>query len=274
MKKNNNLYNYPSKEEYIRKVHKIQEEELKSQRFKRVSEELSNNYWNRGGIELEKQLFEIVETPGMPEKLINKSDDYKRVYIFNKYLKLKQFMNYLSGEEINSNIFLKRAKEYMDLSLKDCMIVFDELKCQMTNIKNDEENRILQIECEMPKSREEIIPLRIMEQKDIKYYRPQDHQISYINILPSDKKYIYKDYNEYVGRLNELAENIYMLQMNMIINMCSEEVFNYKFKINESMLKHKQFIASFTLKGRKRSITDESLKSENKSYYLTLKRKK
>ena len=61
-KKENLVRNYPTKEEYLAEINRIQSEELNSDRYAKVRTSLEKHYWNRENKDLEQELFKIVGT--------------------------------------------------------------------------------------------------------------------------------------------------------------------------------------------------------------------
>lgn len=264
---NDNLFNYPTKAEYILKKHKIQTDELNSERFKKVCTFLSANYWSRFGIVLEDDLFEIIEKEGNEDELSNKSIEYRQEQRVKKYGELKDFLNFLTKKQIESNIFLKMASKYMKTSFEDCTTIFTQLFNQISNSVSENTDTTFEIKWDIPESRNCIFKEEINENIGIKYYRSEDYRISYVGVLDAEHKYIYEDYNDCVRKLKILAEDIYLLMMNMITNMYPNQVFINYFNI---CIPDKKFIISFTVKPKNKEIYDiETIikKLENESLF-------
>lgn len=246
--KNDNLYNYPTKEEYIMNKNEIQEKELHSERFATISKFLDNNYWNRENVDLEKKLFSIVGTYGIEDNLINQSSSKKRLSRFKRYKKLQEFLASLDLKTIDSNIFLRTALRLVESSYSHCVTVYNELLIQMskTTIEDDKVKKF-QISCDIPKALEGFIPLNVQEHVGIPYYRPQDYKISYINILDKEHEYVYEDYNQYANKIHRLAEDIYLLQMNLFTNSFPGDLLNSQFQFYMPD-EHTQMIVTYYLK--------------------------
>ena len=69
----------------------------------------------------EEELFKIIGTYGLDDHLINQDYENRKKFKINQYNKLKQFMNLLNDEEINSNMYLKAVKQFMEISEIDCL---------------------------------------------------------------------------------------------------------------------------------------------------------
>lgn len=243
-----NLYDYPTKEEYLIRKHEIQEQELHSERFARICKFLENNYWNRENIDLEEKLFSIVETYGIEDHLINKPNLKIRQSRFQRYKKLQEFLSTLDLKTISSNIFLTNAFQLVISSYSHCVEIYNELLIQISNTMDfDDKTKKFEISWDIPKILEEFIPLRVQDCVGIPYYRPQDYKVSYIDILDKEHKYVYQDYNKYVDKSKKLAEDIYLLQMNLLTNSFPGELFNSCFEF-ETPDSYKQIIATYYLK--------------------------
>ena len=92
----------------------------------------------------------------------------------------------------------------------------------------------------------DIIPNYINQTVQIKYYKPNDYKMAFINVLDSSNEYVYKEFNDYVFRLCKTAEDIYFLHLNnLIINesniICSRfQIYNTEYE--------KKFITDFLIK--------------------------
>ena len=128
-KKETVVRNYPTKEEYLAEINRIQNEELNSDRYVKIRKSLENHYWNRENKNLEEELFKIVGTYGLDDSLINKSDEYQKSVRLKRYAQLKKFFKGLSEEQINSNIFLKIANLYMKISVEECKEMISQSTC-------------------------------------------------------------------------------------------------------------------------------------------------
>lgn len=205
---------YSTIKEYFNKIERIQNNELKSERYVLAYSYLSNNYWNRENKDLEEELFKIIGLCGLEDSLINESSEYKKLIRLERYEKLKQFINSLSEEQINSNLFLKKTSLFMDLCEEDCSNIMYEL---YKKINGDNVSKSYTLELPIPNKIQEHIPNYIKTSAGIKYYNPKQYKVDYINILDKEHKYVYEDYNTVVEVIGKLAEDIYFLQLNNIL---------------------------------------------------------
>lgn len=204
---------YPTKEEFLKNIEDIQNSELCSDRFKSTYSFLANNYWNRSNIELENELFKIIESIGNEDALLNKSNDYKKSVRAVKFQIMKDFINSLTDEQINSNIYLKCASEFMNMSNDVCSNIINELYNRFNNIS---ESNTYTLELPIPKSTSDLIPNYINKTIGIKYYKPKDYRIEFIHLLEPKYQYVYSDNNELAYKIGRLSEIIYFLKLNEI----------------------------------------------------------
>ena len=251
--KKEELYkDYTTKEEYFREVTRIQSEELKSDRYMLAYEFLTNNYWNRENKELEEELFKIIGTYGLEEPMFNESSEYKKTIRMKKYEILKQFIGSLTEEQINSNIFLRSTYLFMNMSNEVCSSIMTELYDKM-NSENVPSS--LSLELQIPEKTQELIPNYISSRRGIKYYRPEEYRIEYIDVLDLTHKYVYEDYNSLVGKIGKLAEDVYYLQLNeMVSNIPSLEC--YHFQVYHPGYDN-HFIASFFVRAKQNNQTSQ-----------------
>ena len=151
---------YPTKEEFEEHKRKIQQKELESDRFKKTQKFIIE-YQKRENIELEKNLFKIVGTYGLEDNLINKRFDKRRIYKSKRYNELKKFMNSLSDDQINSNIYLKAAAMFMETSIIDCELIIRQLRTRIFNLELSDRNQSIYINIDIPKERLELFPKMI-----------------------------------------------------------------------------------------------------------------
>ena len=126
-KKETVVRNYPTKKEYLDEINRIQTEELNSDRYAKAKKTLENYSLNRENKDLEQELFKIVGTYGLEGPLINKPFEYQKSVRLRRYVQLKKFFEGLSEEQINSNVFLKIAKLYMEISVGECKEMLSQL---------------------------------------------------------------------------------------------------------------------------------------------------
>ena len=219
---------YPSYEEYIEEIKRIQEKELNSDRYALTYDFLSNNYWNRQNKDLEEELFKIVGTYGIEDEMFNMPDDFIKSVRLKRYAKLKKFIESLTEEQIDSNIFLQKANLFMKTSIEDCPIILDELN---KIINNGNQSKSITIECTIPDNTRMNILDHISTQTGIRYYRPEAYKVDYIDVLDSSHKQVYEDYNHCIRKISKIAEDIYFLQLNNIIAALSSDLMCYNFQI-------------------------------------------
>lgn len=238
--------NYPTKEEYEEQVLHIRKSELNSERYKSAYSFLQNELKNRKNVNLENELFEIAGRYKFEESIVNKNFSFKKKKRLEQYKKLNDFMNALSEEQINSNIYLKNANSFRMASLEDIDLIIQMLQESLLNV-NYEEGETKRLEIVLPFSKERLsqIPQEVSSTKGIPYYRPQDYKISYVEVLDDEHKYVYKEYNAYVRKMENLIEDIYFWELCNRFSMISEEIiYPYHFHLYNNSLEH-QFIASF-----------------------------
>lgn len=216
----------PTKREYFENIRKIQESELKSDRYASAYSFMNdNNYWNRENIALEEELFKIIRRYGIEDCGFNMSDHYIKNIRLRRYVKLKCFLDSLTEEQINSNIFLKNADLFMKTSAEDCSII---LKQILDNVL-DNEIKIKEIEIDIPEQIKIYFSRLILTKTIVKHYDPKEYEVA-VCILDDSHKYVYEDYNKCVDKIQQLAEAIYHLQLN---NMTlSSDIICTRLKIN------------------------------------------
>lgn len=259
---------YPTKEEFEEHKRQIQQNELESDRFKNV-EKFLNEYYKRENRELEKKLFKIVGTYGLEDHLINKSFDEKRIYKIKRYNELKKFMNSLTQDQINSNLYLKAVSIFMETSIEDCDLIIKQLKEQISNLELSDENQRLELNINISKEILELLPTTIHEQVGIPYYRPQAYKIAYVNVLDAENSHKYAEYNTYVRNIDKLATDIYHLQMWNLLSAYPEQIYNYYFSIMNNDCEHEFRTAYFVKKCREKNVVE----TENQPYQLSEKTK-
>ena len=74
---------------------------------------------NKENKKLEKKLFKIIGTYGLEDHLINISLDEKRINKIKRYNELKNFINSLTQDQINSNLYLRAVSMFMETSIED-----------------------------------------------------------------------------------------------------------------------------------------------------------
>lgn len=249
-KKETVVRNYPTKEEYLAEINRIQSEELNSDRYAKVRKSLENHYWNRKNKDLEEELFKIVGTYGLEDySLINKSDEYQKSVRLKRYAQLKRFFEGLSEEQINSNVFLKITNLYMKISVKECNEMISQL-----DLENP--GKCFRAEYFIPETTQKHLPDYVNTQCAVLYYDPSAYKTDYVDVLDSSHINVYRDYNDFVRKITKLAEDIYFLELNyQIVRKFKNLICNY-FQIYH--LGHdSKFIASFFLREPQKSINED-----------------
>lgn len=260
--------NYPTKEEFEEHIRQIQQNELHSDRFTKIKI-FVNDYYKRENKKLEKKLFKIIGTYGLEDHLINKSFDEKRISKIKRYIELKNFINSLTQDQINSNLYLRAVSIFMETSIEDCEFIIRRLKEKIEDLELSDENQRLELNINIPIKRLKLLPTTICEQVGIPYYRPQDYKIAYINVLDEENSHIYSEYNIYVRNINKLATDIYQLQMWNLLSIYPEQIYNYYFYILNNDSEHEFRTAYFVKKYREKNDAE----IENKPYQLSEKTK-
>ncbi len=240
---------------YIEQSKKVREEELKSSRYILAYDFVSKHYWNRQNKKLEAKLFEIVGTYGIEGKMFNMSDEYIKSVRLKRYEKLKSFIDSLTEEQLDSNIFLKRASIFMKTSAEDCPILLNALR---ERIDNENLSGVIPVECVIPDKTQKYIPEYISTQIAIPYYRPRAYKMEYINVLDSSHQQVYEDYNTCVKRIGKIAEDIYLLQLNKILTTHSSDLMCYYFQIDQSGC-NRHFLTTFYEKTVQKDSGNEAL---------------
>ena len=241
--------NYPTKEEYLAEINKIQSEELNSDRYAKVRKSLENHYWDRENKDLEEELFKIVGTYGLEDPLINKSDEYQKSVRLKRYAQLKKFFEGLSEEQINSNIFLKIANLYMKISVEECKEMISQL-----NLENP--GKSFRAEYFIPETTQKHLPDYVNTQCGVLYYDPSAYKTDYVDVLDSSHISVYRDYNDLVEKITRIAEDIYFLELNYQIVRNFNNLICYHFQIYHPGHDNK-FIVSFYLHEPQKSINED-----------------
>lgn len=247
-KKETVVRNYPTKKEYLDEINRIQTEELNSDRYAKAKKTLENYTWNRENKDLEQELFKIVGTYGLEGSLINKPLEYQKSVRLRRYVQLKKFFEGLSEEQINSNVFLKIAKLYMEISVGECKEMLSQL-----NLENP--GKCFTAEYFIPETTQQHLPDYVNTQRAILYYNPSVYKTDYVDVLDSSHINVYRDYNVFVGKITKLVEDIYFLELNYQIVRNFNNLICYHFQIYHPGHDNK-FIASFFLREHQKSMDE------------------
>ena len=134
----------------------------------------------------------------------------------------------------------------MKTSAEDCQIILNELN---EAINNGNQSRSITVKCAIPDKIQKYIPEYISTQTCIKYYRPEAYKIDYIDVLDSSHKQVYEDYNDCIGKIGKIVEDIYFLQLNNIITTLSSDLMCYHFQVYHPEYDH-HFNASFFVRSK------------------------
>lgn len=255
---------YPTENQYDENVNNIRRNELKSDRFIKTKKFI-HNYNTRGNLDLEQELFKIVGTYGLDDDLLGKEYEYIRQRKEERYKKLKDFLNSLTEEQINSNIYLLAASTFMKTSLEDCGIIVKQLEREIIDLNSFECPQLLKVDYDIPEERLSLFPERISEQTGVLYYKPEDYKVSYINLLDEHNQYVYSEYNDYVRKNDKLANDIYHLQMWNLLSRFPDEINNYYFSIFNNSTEQKFCTGYFVKKGNKNIVVNPETTGENNS---------
>lgn len=195
------------KTEFENRILEIQQKELNSERFKKISE-FVKQYDMRKNRHLEEELFKIIGTYGLDDHLISQDYENRKKFKINQYNKLKQFMDSLSDEEINSNLYFKAVKQFMETSEIDCVNIITQLNKKIDELEETDRVQSLELNLNIPNERLELLPVTIKEQVGIPYYKPEVYKTEYIDILDTKHIRIYYTYNSYVRKINGVSIDI------------------------------------------------------------------
>lgn len=260
---------YPTKEEYIEQIKHIQQSELQTEKFKNISSFITE-YRVRKNIELEEDLFKIIDTFALDRKIFNKTVSEKETIRKEMFLEFKKFINSLSQEQIDSNLYLKAAKVFLSTAIKDCQVIEDKLKEQLKYMGGLKIPKRIEIDIDIPKETLSFLPNRISEQVKVEYFDPTVYLYEYIYLLDSQHRYIYSEYNEHVSKLDKLANNIYKLYMWSILSEYPEQIDNYYFNILNNSLEH-QFLTAYFVKKTEPIIESSTYEIDDKTKHTISK---
>lgn len=97
-------------------------------------EQLVNNYENRKGIKIEKEVFKILNAY---EDECERSYSYKTIESFKRYFKIKELFMRLDKNLIDNNIYLKCCDKYLKSSINDCTNIMLEVVLNDSYINNE-----------------------------------------------------------------------------------------------------------------------------------------
>lgn len=247
---------YPTEQEYEENVNNIRRNELQSERFIKTKEFI-HNYNRRGNLELEKELFEIVGTYGLEKELFGKEYEYIKANKEKRYSKLIEFLLSLTADEIASNIYLNSALKILESSTDDCKTIINQLESKISSLDLSDEWKRIEITIDIPKEKYSLFPERISEEASTPYFRPHVYKVSYVKRLDENNQYVYKEYNDYVYKMDKLSEDIYDLQIWNLLSKLSVDIKSSHFSIWNNSFEHK-FNVSFIVRKSKQNIVENS----------------
>lgn len=227
-----------TKDEFEQKVRKIQSNELSSEKFKLISN-LMEKYYSRENIKLEDKLFGIVGNYIVEDNLFNKKINEKKLDRAKRFGELNKFINSLSQEQIESNLYLQMAVKLLKTSETDCKYVIKLLRNEIDLCQINKIIKTITIDINIPQATCDLLPLRVSEQVGISYYNPEKYNVYFADVLDEKNKHIYTEYNRYVSKIDKLASDIYLLQMWNLLSVYPEEIDNYYFQFLNSSVEHK-----------------------------------
>ena len=221
--KKEKIHEIREKAKFNDKIKQIHDDELKTERYKMAYDYLYGVYYTRKNKRLEENLLKVVGSYDIDYNLFNKSRDVKKALINEKYKKLKGFMSSLSEKQINSNIFLKSAYDFMNMSEEVC----GEIMLLLQDTVNNGEPK--DISMSIPDKMEELIPNYINESIGIENDDKSKCKTAYINLLDEEHMHIYKGYNMIAQTIGKIAEDICFFKLNeMTLNKPNLECYHFQ----------------------------------------------
>ena len=206
----------------------IHNNELNSNRYNDVMIFL-DSYFQRTAKDKEKNLIKYIY--GLEN--IDSKRSYQDLLLQKKsqYQQLENFINSLSDEDIENNIYLYSAKYIFDNCLDECQEY-------LNNIDLDNENIYL-----MPSNMQNIILPSVPLNVKIPDYIHDENKKIYINILDTDFIESYVNYNKIVSIIKKIGASIYNLTL---WNLIAEN--NYNISLEYFYIKSKENEKVYSLK--------------------------
>lgn len=186
--------------------------------------ELIYEYYIRENIDLEKRLFKIVGTSIYNDDIFVKNYEERKNNRLEKFYLLKEFLNLLTEEQINSNIYLKVTDYFIKYSIDDCIIIFEELQKESLKLMKNNKTKIIELSVTISNERIKKFPV--------------------INIKQMEE---FNEYYKIRQNIICLITNIYQLQLWNMLSKYDGQIDNYKFEIKNIENEYK-FILNFSLK--------------------------
>ena len=215
------------KKKYSEEKSRIQREELESKRYELILDFLANNYSYRKNKNIETQLFQLLNSCNFNNIDFNITDEFKEKVRQKKHNDLNKMLDSLTEEQIKSNVYLKKAKLYMDTSYDECKKIIQELKNNSFDY-----SKIWKMD--IPSHIGELIPSYIELQVDVNNRKINRNRVLKVDILDWYHIQNYEEYNDYVSKTEELFCCIYLLQLNNLFDKESIDLMCDKFSINNN----------------------------------------
>lgn len=244
-----------NKRNYLNKVRDIQNKELNSLKYKSIKEFI-DKYDNRNFLEEEKEMLEML----LGYHIYCSSDCYEKAHddYAEKFRQLNSFINSLSDEQIDSNIYFSIAKKCFDESIVDCNRILLLLRKHMNHTDIFEEWKQISFKIFLSGDRLSYLLNKVNEEVSISVRRLKKSRVVDVPILNQENIHYYYKYNKIVDVVNKMCENICRLQMWNCLSKCSEEIDNYYFKIENNEFQ-KAFSVGFYVRIKKEELNVDNL---------------
>ena len=233
------------KERYDHILREIQEKEYNSTRYKRAVKFIEE-YLTRQYLDKEEEFLNIMNDSKSCDKLtLNESVDYK----LNCFLRIKEFINSLTKDQIDSNLYLSALSKLCDCSINDCLNVFDYTINKFNNCNSNYFNS----EMDLSKGISDILPNYIVNEIGVFYDKKTDNYdifyqdvssdmdkeratklvkdfnryiVEYFPITDKKISSVYADNNNIFFNMKDYISYYYSLVMNVICSLSSNEIYN------------------------------------------------
>lgn len=238
---------YESKKNYLNKVIEIQNNELNSLRYKWIKE-FVDSYNDRGYLEEEKILLGML----LNYNVYYFNDNYEeaRVDYIKSYNQVKDFINSLTDDQIDSNIYFSIAKKCFTESFIDCKKTVILLRKHMRHTDIFDDWKSISFKTFLSEDRLGYLLKEVDEETSItlkKLYKRYDVNIS---VLDQENIHYYYKYNKIVNVINKMCENICRLQIWNLLEKFQEDIDNCYFTIENNDYQ-KAFSVSFYVRTKK-----------------------
>lgn len=213
-------------------VLEMQQKELESENFKRVSEFL-DRHDKRIALDKENMLFEILEN--------------------GNYDDIREFLNSLSSEEMNSNLYLRIAKKALNVVKFNCSKEIIRLN---EDLSFDEEKEIGKLTFDLTEGMEDFAVNKVNLSIDVITKNGKDS----LPILDEENIDTYLTYNTIVNTINFMLVRLYNIVFSELASKLSIEMDYIEFKHNAN--NRKVVIEYHVDEQVSKMFRDEKLKSE------------